>query len=429
MDDPKPSSPTPPRAISPLHTDYRPTMFDTHETKMFDVILQTASRLLFSDGFQQQIIDAIHAIHSQLRPTLRLEGTDETMRSIDASCNLLMKTLTGWSQRQRSLCDSISRVNLEALRYVLPANFETHTEVMDELRTIFRSLRTVSGCEVNFRTISLIKDYFSVDIGFFFVPIATTHHDVQHLSPADRQARVCFQRLGDAIHEAKATAHWLLDDVTEIWEEFSKPTTIPGLQMADTRCISNVPQIAVKGSQEIETQPEKMPRKRLDKAKQKLGTIFSHFKKVDKQMSRDHNTLPVISAPSNVVHTSGFTKPGASPFLDTLPEAPLSDLELWQIGAQQRHSTMKQSPQKNSEIGAAFETTIRHKVLGLPDFIKNQDHMSNSTHDDKRDSHSEATRTDSVIGTTWEHDDGETDPEAIQSFWRHRALEDLERGN
>lgn len=138
MDDPKPSSPTPPRAISPLHTDYRPTMFDTHETKVFDVILQTASRLLFSDGFQQQIIDAIHVIHSQLRPTLRLEGTDETMRSIDASCNLLMKTLTGWSQRQRSLCDSISRVNLEALRYVLPANFETHTEVMDELRTIFR---------------------------------------------------------------------------------------------------------------------------------------------------------------------------------------------------------------------------------------------------------------------------------------------------
>lgn len=84
--------------------------------------------------------------------------------------------------------------------------------------------------------------------------VTTSSADFQHHPLADRQAHVCLQELGGAINKARTTAHWLLDDCTQIWQEFGRLTTMPVFQGVDTTIIPSLHQVAAKGTQETETQ-------------------------------------------------------------------------------------------------------------------------------------------------------------------------------
>ncbi|KAK8169383.1 hypothetical protein IWX90DRAFT_485339 [Phyllosticta citrichinensis] len=395
--------------VEVLPAVYQPSIFDTRADMRIGAAITAANRLLWAGGFQRSIIEAVWMLHCDLRPVLRVGGRSSTIGKIDYCSNLLIRTLGTWAGRNRALSEDISKVNLGTLRAIAQASSEGCNHAIFELKKIMPTLPSIGGCAQNVATISAFQFYYAEEVDFNYMPAASTPEEVRHLVPAERLMRTLLLQLRDGFNEVKATAKVLLDDATSVWQEFGSQAMGPKFPFELIPI--NHPAVTSQ-SPNPEHQAEASVERKRDKAKKKLGAIF---KGKGKEKGEDESTSPMqISAPFNAQHLVGLTKPGTHPALDCLPTLSLDELQARQKQIDQQFASSRQdsgagreeqqqAPTRRQQADNAAATDFAAAGSRLADA------MAGSTLDD-------------------DDDDVELDPQRRKSWWRKKALADLEGG-
>ncbi|KAK7533811.1 uncharacterized protein J3D65DRAFT_457261 [Phyllosticta citribraziliensis] len=393
--------------VEVLPTVYQPSIFDTRADMRIGAAITAANRLLWAGGFQRSIIQAVWVLHCDLRPVLRVGGRSSTIAKIDYCCNLLLRTLGTWAGRNRALSEDVSKVNLDTLSAISQASSEGCNHAIFELKKIMPTLPSIAGCAQNVATISAFQLYYAEEVDFNFMPSASTPEEVRHLVPAERHMRTLLLQLRDGFNEVKATAKVLLDDATSVWQEFGSQAMGP--KFAFDLIPINQP-AAVSSSPDPESQTEAGTERKRDKAIKKIGAIF---KGKGKAKSEEEDSPLQISAPFNPQHVMGLTKPGEHPALDALPPASLDELQARQKEINQQFASSRQDSGAGHHQEQTPSRQRQSEQVAATDFAAAGSRLA-----------------DAMAGSTLNDDDEdvELDPQRRKSWWRKKALADLEGG-
>lgn len=303
----------------------------------------------------------------------------------------------------------------------------------------YSTLPSISGCEANLVAISFFQQYFSEDVDFFFTPNSSSVEDLYYLVPAERQTRACLLQLRDSFHGCKATAKWLLDDGTSVWQEFG--SNAGGAYPAQTSLTTMVSPVANDDGHEKETNKKQgiVDGKRA-RMKRTLGGLLGRFGaratdedrnsiKNDKKPKDDGSMS--ISVPFNLHYLGGLSRPGSHPRLDAFPQATLEELEHFQMNANQQKEIPCQKHILDDAMASDEEhaTAAKHQV-GAPPSVGVEEADKRDSGPQGVESLLEDSNVESLVApVSLEKHDGEPDSKSMTLFWRNRALECLERRN
>ncbi|KAK8258228.1 hypothetical protein IWZ00DRAFT_485238 [Phyllosticta capitalensis] len=435
-----------------IPTAYQPTYFDRRAEWRYQSTLVAANRLIWDDGFQHNIIKAVRTLHIELRPILRADAAETTSKKTKDLCNVIGESLDEWSRRNRMLCDDIYTLDFNALREASQIDGGDCTQRILSLKHIIRTmieksshvfaystLPSISGCEANLVAISFFQQYFSEDVDFFFTPNSSSVEDLYYLVPAERQTRACLLQLRDSFHGCKATAKWLLDDGTSVWQEFG--SNAGGAYPAQTSLTTMVSPVANDDGHEKETNKKQGivdgKRARMERT---LGGLLGRFGaratdedrnsiKNDKKPKDDGSMS--ISVPFNLHYLGGLSRPGSHPRLDAFPQATLEELEHFQMNANQQKEIPCQKHILDDAMASDEEhaTAAKHQV-GAPPSVGVEEADKRDSGPQGVESLLEDSNVESLVApVSLEKHDGEPGSKSMTLFWRNRALECLERRN
>ncbi|KAK8200215.1 hypothetical protein IWZ00DRAFT_485244 [Phyllosticta capitalensis] len=176
-------------------------------------IMQSASRLVWPDGFQANVIEVTKTLHFDLIRLLQLEATEETYQTIEAHCNVAIDTLISWVRRNKTLSRELSLL-LESISEVARMGAEERLQILE---TKEKTMPMPDGCEVNTATAKGMMEYF---LAFLAIPI--TLDGLKPCSTSDRSICSSLLRLENRLHDVVFSAEQLERDVFVSREKLSR---------------------------------------------------------------------------------------------------------------------------------------------------------------------------------------------------------------
>ncbi|KAK7546259.1 hypothetical protein BKA81DRAFT_431865 [Phyllosticta paracitricarpa] len=415
-----------------------------------------ANRLLFADGFQREILEAMRLVHMDLRATLAQSVTPQTVKAIEHQSNIVGSILTQWTRKHQAFSEE-----LESLNFQNTAN--TPQEALTLKAKVLR-IPEINGCELNFAAAQRLQKFFVEWVMSPFLATGPTTHDLPHFVAAAKQIQTCFDKVRDRFEDAAFSAEQLSRDTVKAWQ--------------------NVARMRAEVEEKNSLQQEKYQDKS-NRSKRGFKSFFSKLKGHSKKDSEDitsgseDDLQKVLPAPHLDL---GLQEAGKCPHLAVFPPAPLSVLESQQKDLQRHHEHLRRLSQlsrpetirvvsNSSQIRSPKSDEHRRDVPPILEsprrptasqpehaakFIPYSTSKENCRHDHEaeKNSHgsvphrkqivderidptftelSELTQLETEIleASVPDHasqPESDEDPEAAKSWWRERALQDLEAG-
>ncbi|KAK8220528.1 hypothetical protein IWZ01DRAFT_477485 [Phyllosticta capitalensis] len=187
--------------------------FGAHAYSQIQPILQSASRLVWPDGFQANVIEATKTLHFDLRRLLQLDATMDTYQAIENHCSIAIETLDSWARRNQVLSRELS-VFLESISEIAHLGAEERLEIVE---TKEKTMPMPDGCEVNTATARGMLEYF---LAWIAIPI--TLDGLEPYSRSDRSIYYSLLRLEDRLHDVVFSAEQLQSDFFVSNEKLSR---------------------------------------------------------------------------------------------------------------------------------------------------------------------------------------------------------------
>ncbi|KAK7515215.1 uncharacterized protein IWZ02DRAFT_435674 [Phyllosticta citriasiana] len=414
-----------------------------------------ANRLLFADGFQREILEAIRLVHMDLRATLAQGVTPQTVKAIEHQSTIVGSILTQWTRKHQAFSEE-----LESLNFKNTAN--TPQEALTFKAKVLR-IPEINGCELNFAAAQRLQKFFVEWVISPFLATGPTTHDLPHFVAAAKQIQTCFDKVRDRFEDAAFSAEQLSRDTVKAWQNVARMRA------------------------EVEEGNSLQQGRNQDKSNRSKHGFKSFFSKLKGHSKKDSEYITNGSGEDlqKVLPAShldlGLEEAGKRPHLAVFPPAPLSVLESQQKDLQRHHEHLRRLSQlsRPETIRVSNSSQIRSSKLdehrrdippilesprrptaSQPEhaakFIPYSTSKENCRHDHEVEKNSHGSvphrkqivderidptftelpeltqlETEILEASVPDHasqPESEEDPEAAKSWWRERALQDLEAG-
>ncbi|KAK7533808.1 uncharacterized protein J3D65DRAFT_678826 [Phyllosticta citribraziliensis] len=380
----------------------------------------------------------------------------ETVNKIQHHSAAVTDILALWTRSNQNISGDLVSINVKNL----PSTLQEAVPFKEKMLR----LPTINGCELNFAAAQRLHVYFVDCVASPFQSTRESMHDLPRIAAAAQSIQSCFHMVQDRFEDVAFSAEQLSRDTVKAWQDVSKISA------------------GIEAEEERRRQEEKEDKS--SRSKRPFKSLINKFKGNAKKDSdattktdEDDNKLDL----PNPRLSLGLSEAGKRPRLAVFPPAPLPVLEQQQREVARHHENVRRQSQlsqaetirivsnssqrptlSSNEVrhdsGPVFESP-RRTATKQPDYEQTSNPQSTSEeslsyHDHDSNNHESVPNRKQIIDQRFEDDDGEVeeltqleqeileasvpdhssqpdsneDPEAAQSWWRKRALQDLEAG-
>ncbi|KAK8169386.1 hypothetical protein IWX90DRAFT_485342 [Phyllosticta citrichinensis] len=429
------------------------------EGKM-SAIASLANRLLFTDGFQQEIIRALRLVHVELRVTLAQGVRPENINKIQRHSAAVSDILALWTRSNQNISGEVVSVSIK--------NLPTTLQEAVPFKEKMLRLPTINGCELNFAAAHRLHIYFVDCVASPFQSTRGLMHDLPRIAAAAQSIQSCFHMVQDRFEDVAFSAEQLSRDTVKAWQ--------------------HVAQIRAEIEAEEDKRRQEEKEDKSSRSKRPFKSLFSKFRGHAKKDSDDTTKASEDDHNSDLPNprlSLGLLEAGKRPRLAVFPPAPLHVLEQQQKDVLRHHENVRrqsqlsqretirvvsnqsqarlpesheskhdshavlQSPRQTEARQPAYEPTVNrdstneengrrdqecykddHESVPNRKRIVDQRLESEADQDGELEELSQLEQEilEASVPDHLSQPDSNEDPEAARSWWRKRALQALETG-
>ncbi|KAK8220529.1 hypothetical protein IWZ01DRAFT_477486 [Phyllosticta capitalensis] len=336
--------------------------------EQIQIVIQSATRLVWPDGFQSDIISVMRSLHFDLRQTLQQDATVETYWNIQQQCEAAINILLIWARRNQALSDEVTR-DCDFIRETSSLGPRKRLQMLEAKS---QRVPTQYGCEVNAVTAGRVKKYF---MEWLATPNSTDL--LVHFSKPTRKICRALLVLEHRVNDVAASAENLLRDAIVLHRQMSRAriaaaTAIETATMFDP-CSGELVNSKRAGV--------KLQFKKLFGITKPGGSTGSGSKRSsDKNRELNHHSSEREEVAISISDNHGpEIQPNLRPSLFALPLAPLAELEEMQLRLRRQsdhivEDSSKISPDTEGCAGAKGHTERHDSMIEnkpAPKYLEN----------------------------------------------------------